>query len=804
MINLTNIPVADSGSTLSVFVRPGQQRREFSSASESIFSFGDFVLYNNSGSQVVSGYTQALHFDSLATLQSLNAVNVTPPLSNNVSVQLNELTLKEDEPTSYTYFGSFAIEAERAINNIISTYPYALLSYDDGNGTTIFDYSESFDNTTRKRTSNFKIPFSSITNQGGIFINSASTFIGDISLVTDYAEFALQLSGSSTAHTYVHDITYYAFSGDASTPYLYFELSDFLDGMSGSSQSTLPYYIRPTRKRFSNFVHELGRLEYHLLYRGDIQVPNIETDRGSTLTYFTWPRNIDGFNPDISGNDFTNYKDSLLKASEYIDETKTNIMARAFLPENFLDYDSENRIYATITQAYANEFDEIKLYIDNMAFAHSVTYSGEESVPIKFIAKLGALLGWELADSFTELDLFEYLAVTHDDENASFAYYNIEIWRRILINIVWLYKKKGTRDALKFIFKLLGAPDSLLRLDEFVYQINQSISTGSTKVDADGYVNYLDSNFIFQEGGPDRGNGFVYIDQWTPEFDPLKQRDDIKTYTANSIYFGTKNLMNTKEVIAGLDPAQAIEYDAWQFYQQSGTCWVWGSLAPPFSSLTVPFEYSPNNCDFVSPENMTGMTFSQWLDFIYTNNVNPRNRKTVAQVHTSFFYTELRNIYLNYYLWSAPESNRLTFHKLQSFLDLIELQFNTYFYQLIPATTILEAQGTIIRNTVFNRQKYVYKDGLNDGSEFRVELPPNFTSDLVPIVINGVINGYYNSNLAPINIGSQVNGIINGSLGGFTINSSVNSNLFVSNINGVQVTLDIYPPTTQSQIIGVF
>jgi hypothetical protein len=42
----------------------------------------------------------------------------------------------------------------------------------------------------------------------------------------------------------------------------------------------------------------------------------------------------------------------------------------------------------------------------------------------------------------------------------------LEIWRRILININWLYKKKGTRDAIQFIFKLLGAPECLLRFDE--------------------------------------------------------------------------------------------------------------------------------------------------------------------------------------------------------------------------------------------------------------------------------------------------------------------------------------------------
>ncbi len=41
--------------------------------------------------------------------------------------------------------------------------------------------------------------------------------------------------------------------------------------------------------------------------------------------------------------------------------------------------------------------------------------------------------------------------------------------------------------------------------------------------------------------------------------------------------------------------------------------------------------------------------------------------------------------------------------------------------QLIPATSIFQGTGTEYRNTIFNRQKYVYKEGINAGSEFKVE-----------------------------------------------------------------------------------
>jgi hypothetical protein len=75
---------------------------------------------------------------------------------------------------------------------------------------------------------------------------------------------------------------------------------------------------------------------------------------------------------------------------------------------------------------------------------------------------------------------------------------------------------------------------------------------------------------------------------------------------------------------------------------------MWGSLLPPFSSLTVPFEYSVD-CDIAQPDNITGMTFSQYIDFVYTNSINPRDRKVLGHTNTSFFYPALRNIYLNYY-----------------------------------------------------------------------------------------------------------------------------------------------------------
>ena len=156
-----------------------------------------------------------------------------------------------------------------------------------------------------------------------------------------------------------------------------------------------------------------------------------------------------------------------------------------------------------------------------------------------------------------------------------------------------------------------------------------------------GFPNYSNSRVIFQEGGGGRGTGLKYIDQWRPEFNPLKRNDNIKVQVGLSAFTGSENIINTKELCATLSPAAAIECDVRDWYVQSGTCWVWGSTgAPVFSANTVPFEYAVGNCDTINPPEISGMSLSDYTKLIYTSNIEPRNRKTNNQVHTSWGYPE--------------------------------------------------------------------------------------------------------------------------------------------------------------------
>ena len=188
---------------------------------------------------------------------------------------------------------------------------------------------------------------------------------------------------------------------------------------------------------------------------------------------------------------------------------------------------------------------------------------------------------------------------------------------------------------------------------------------------SDGYINYDASTFIFQEGGTDRGNGQKYINQWLPEFNPLKTVDNVKIHTGDTDT-NTRDIMNSKEVQISLDSASAIECDVKEWFELGFGLWNWSStgmtISPfsslPYSAMTVPFEWTPDpsSLEAIMPVNITALTISQWVDYIYASNVNPVNRKTVNGYpnHGSIYFS-LKKIYMTYMLWTnSQESNRLT------------------------------------------------------------------------------------------------------------------------------------------------
>ena len=130
---------------------------------------------------------------------------------------------------------------------------------------------------------------------------------------------------------------------------------------------------------------------------------------------------------------------------------------------------------------YGREFDEVTKYIDGIAFANVVTYDKKNNTPDAIVKNLARVLGWQLTTSITEIDVlgnFLNLNPNYYDgysRGYSDAEVEVELWRRIVLNTPWLWKSKGTRKAIEFLFKFIGAPDGLVTFNEHLYVANEIV-----------------------------------------------------------------------------------------------------------------------------------------------------------------------------------------------------------------------------------------------------------------------------------------------------------------------------------------
>jgi hypothetical protein len=119
----------------------------------------------------------------------------------------------------------------------------------------------------------------------------------------------------------------------------------------------------------------------------------------------------------------------------------------------------------------------------------------------------------------------------------------------------------------------------------------------------------------------------------------------------------------------------------------------------------------------------------------------------------------------------------------------------------LPSTTIVESRGTTIRNTVFNRQKFVYKEGVDKGSEFKVNLPPNFEPVIPPVKLTPRINDYHQATLTTHTIVGTMLPTHTASIKSFTIVATLNTNISAS-IPAARTYLDLLDVGQTTQIIS--
>jgi len=165
------------------------------------------------------------------------------------------------------------------------------------------------------------------------------------------------------------------------------------------------------------------------------------------------------------------YTNSIKSASLY-DEENLNKLS-SLLPEH-IRIDTSNQLYLKFTDMLGHHFDEIWLYIKAMGDVFDRRESLDQGISRDLLYEVGKSLGWTLSDGTDLVDLPRY-ATGAEVTGSLYSDYSAvaekdisrEIWSRIINNMPFFLKNKGTVRALKGLINVYGIPSTILRVKEY-------------------------------------------------------------------------------------------------------------------------------------------------------------------------------------------------------------------------------------------------------------------------------------------------------------------------------------------------
>jgi hypothetical protein len=179
------------------------------------------------------------------------------------------------------------------------------------------------------------------------------------------------------------------------------------------------------------------------------------------------------------------------------DRVSDNIITR-LVPENFLNLENlENtQVLQNFLYILARNFDQIKVKIDQFTKVLRANYTQFNQTPDALLADIAKFFGWEFTGNFLSADAFQYLlgknVLANQDANKELdvKLYQIknEFWKRTLVNLMYLYKSKGTRESVESFFRIYGVNKNFVRLKEYGYKPNVGIQTSRIHADKSVYA----------------------------------------------------------------------------------------------------------------------------------------------------------------------------------------------------------------------------------------------------------------------------------------------------------------------------
>jgi hypothetical protein len=165
----------------------------------------------------------------------------------------------------------------------------------------------------------------------------------------------------------------------------------------------------------------------------------------------------------------TFWYDSIIKSAIKYDKFNPNYLTNN-VPK-YVKEDTTNSEFVTFLDMVGQHFDIVWSYINGLKNKKVLEQKQVSGVSDEFINELLKSFGWDTKKAFNSQFLWEYAFGTYKDGTQKYGMSlesaNNEVWRRILNNLPYLLKHKGTARSMKAIMACYGVPQSMLTIMEF-------------------------------------------------------------------------------------------------------------------------------------------------------------------------------------------------------------------------------------------------------------------------------------------------------------------------------------------------
>ena len=231
-------------------------------------------------------------------------------------------------------------------------------------------------------------------------------------------------------------------------------------------------------------------------------------------------------------------------ASDYDDNNINSLINN--LPE-FLRTGDDHIVFRNFVNMLGEQFDLLRSYIDNYHNIYKLGYTSTDSIPSDLLPIVGNTLGFDLKAPLSG-SLDEYLNSTRGDEIGDKNSIK-SLWRKILNNLMYIYKTKGTQESINTLLSLYGYDPSSFKLTEYGgsrEEHNPTVVTNNALNDLDNGLKNITGNVSFLENieqlrslNLSSGSDHLSLDWWSNNAEP----------NGIEFLFRTSNTNNTQTLI---------------------------------------------------------------------------------------------------------------------------------------------------------------------------------------------------------------------------------------------------------------